>query len=133
GGFSFSGNASRVRGRLTVPALDGPIEEPVSRIQPLSGNLRLNWERNDVWAQAELALADRADELSSGDLLDVERIPPGGTPGYALFNIRGGARLGKSVVLTLAFNNLLDEAYRTHGSGNNEAGRHVLFGLQLSL
>ncbi|MEM6475239.1 MAG: TonB-dependent receptor [Pseudomonadota bacterium] len=133
-GFVLSGNATWLRGRLTLPTVAGPVEEPISRIQPLTGNLRLTWEPgNGLWALAELALADRADKLSSGDLLDVERIPPGGTPGYVLFGIRGGARIGRGVDLTFAFNNLFDDAYRTHGSGNNEAGRHVMVGLQLSM
>ncbi len=132
GGFSLEGNATWLRGRLTVPGVVGPVEEPISRIQPLTGNLALAWERNDIWARAEIRLADRADQLSSGDLLDTQRIPPGGTPGYSLINVRAGASIAEGLDFTLALNNLLDEAYRSHGSGSNEPGRHIVAGITAS-
>ncbi len=128
-GFSLEGNATWLRGRLTVPGLAGPIEEPISRIQPLTGNLALAWERNNVWARAEIRLVDRADQLSNGDLLDTQRIPPRGTPGYSLINLRAGASIARGLNLTIALNNLLDEAYRAHGSGSNEPGRHIVAGI----
>ncbi|MEO1046107.1 MAG: TonB-dependent receptor [Pseudomonadota bacterium] len=130
-GFAFNSNATWLRGRLTTPTVNGLLREPISRIQPITGNFTLTWERDDHWALAELTLTDRADELSSGDLLDVERIPPGGTPGYALLNIRGGTQIAKGVALTLALNNLFDETYRAHGSGNNEPGRHLVAGMNV--
>lgn len=128
-GFSLEGSATWLRGRLTVPGLAGPIQEPISRIQPLTGNLALSWERNKIWARAEIRLVDRADQLSGGDLLDTQRIPPGGTPGYSLINLRAGARIAKGLDLRFALNNLLDEAYRSHGSGSNEPGRHLVAGI----
>ena len=130
-GLSLDGNLTWLRGRLTSQTADGPVREPISRIQPLTGNIALEWERGTSWLRAELQLVDRADELSSGDLLDNERIPPGGTPGYALLALRGGTPLADGLELTLALENLLDEAWRSHGSGNNEPGRHVLAGLHL--
>jgi len=129
--FAVDGNATWLRGRLTAPTATGLVEEPISRIQPLTGNLALKWERNSLWAAAELQVVARADELSSGDLLDTQRIPPGGTPGYTLINLRGGTEIGQGLALTLSFNNLLDQAYRAHGSGSNEPGRHVIAGVRL--
>ncbi len=128
---SLEGNLTWLRGRLTTPLADGPVREPISRIQPLTGFLALSWERDDIWLRADLRIVDRADELSSGDLLDRERIPPDGTPGYALLGLRGGIQIAEGLEATLALENLLDEAWRPHGSGNNEPGRHVLAGLHL--
>ncbi len=130
-GFSIDGNATWLRGRLTAPSVTGLVEEPISRIQPLTGNLAVRWERNLLWAAAELQAVARADELSSGDLLDTQRIPPGGTPSYTLLNLRGGTEIGQGLTLTLSLNNLLDQAYRAHGSGSNEPGRHVIAGVRL--
>ncbi len=132
-GFALSWNATWLRGRLTAPTLGGPVEEPISRIQPLTSNVRFAWERSDIWAVGELTLTDRASDLSGGDLLDVERIPPNGTPGYALLNVRSGIRFGERLAVSLALNNLLNEAYRAHGSGNNEPGRHVTVGIRLEI
>ncbi|MBX7456782.1 TonB-dependent receptor [Qipengyuania sp. 1NDH17] len=130
--FSLEGNLSWLRGRLTSPTADGPVREPISRIQPLTANLALAWERGEHWLRADMQWADKADELSSGDLLDRERIPPEGTPGYVLLGLRGGTQIAEGLELNLALENLLDEAWRPHGSGNNEPGRHVTAGLHLT-
>jgi len=131
GGVNLDGNATWLRGRLTTPTAADSVEQPISRIQPLMANLAVSWEEDGSWIQAALTIAGRADQLSSGDLLDTQRIPPGGTPGYALLNIGGGFELVEGVTITLALNNLLDEAYRTHGSGNNEPGRHLISSLHM--
>ena len=128
---SLDGNLTWLRGRLTSPTASGPVREPISRIQPLTGNLALAWERDESWLRAELRVTGRADELSSGDLLDTERIPPDGTPGYVLLGLRGGTSLAEGLDLTIALENLLDEAWRSHGSGTNEPGRHLQAGLRL--
>ena len=38
-----------------------------------------------------------------------------------------------TIALDLALENLLDEDYRVHGSGTNEAGRNLIVGVTLSL
>ncbi|WP_247711685.1 TonB-dependent receptor [Qipengyuania aurantiaca] len=130
--LSLQGNATWLEGHLTSPTTGGEVREPISRIQPLTANLALKWERDTHWLRADLRLAGRADELSSGDLLDRERIPPAGTPGYALLGLAAGIQLAERIEATLALENLLDEAYRVHGSGTNEPGRHVRAGLRFS-
>lgn len=132
-GFGLNGNATWLRGRLTSPLANGPLTEPLSRVQPLSGNLSLDWERRDSWARLELSLFARADQLSAGDRADVERIPPGGTPGYGLVNFRAGTRLARSIRVTAEFNNIFNQAYRSHGSGSNEPGRHIALSISLEI
>ncbi|PHR92581.1 MAG: hypothetical protein COA69_07020 [Robiginitomaculum sp.] len=139
-GFSIESHATWLEGNLSRPVSGGIIiTEPISRIMPLTGYLALNWTGKnlsgfgqDIWARAELTLAGKADKLSTGDKEDTQRIPVGGTPGYALLNLKSGWHLSDNLQLTLSLNNVLNEAYRTHGSGSNEPGRHVMTGFSLS-
>ena len=71
-------------------------------------------------------------KLATEDKLDTQRIPPGGTPGYAVCNIRAGTRLTKSISISLAVENIFDEDYRIHGSGVNEPGRNVILTAECS-
>ena len=57
---------------------------------------------------------------------DTQRIPPGGTPGYTIWNIRYGLDLLSNIALNLVLENVLDENYRIHGSGQNEPGRNFI-------
>lgn len=61
------------------------------------------------------------DRLSSGDLAD-HRIAPGGTPGWNLLNLRLGYPF-PWFRLNGGIQNLLNEAYRIHGSGLDGYGR----------
>ena len=73
------------------------------------------------------------DELSSRDIADTQRIPPGGTPGYTTLNLRSEWRVRNGLVLSLALDNLTDEEYRVHGSGVNEPGRNLIASLSWTL
>lgn len=129
-GFHLDGNLTWLEGQLNRVASNGvSFADPISRIQPFTANLGLSWEHADIWLKAELQLVGSASELSISDVLDTQRIPPGGTPGYDLFNLRAVWQINDSTRFSVAGINLLDEAYRSHGSGTNEAGRHALIGL----
>lgn len=105
--------------------------EPLSRIVPVMGLGGIRWQSNDqrIWVEAICQAASKADQLNTADRADTERIPPGGTPGYALVTLRGGVQINECVGLTVALENLLDQEYRAHGSGSNEPG----FGVTASL
>lgn len=107
---------------------------PLSRVQPLTGQIGLRWESEDSkwWAEAVGTIAARQDRLSVLDRLDTQRIPPGGTPGYAVGSIRMGWRPCKGFDLYAACENITDEDYRIHGSGINEPGRNFVFGTKLA-
>lgn len=102
--------------------------EPLSRVMPATGRLALRWQpaNSKYWVEAEVEAADKADRLSSGDKRDTQRIPPGGTPAYAVATLRGGAQVTRAFSLTAALENITDEDYRIHGSGINEPGRHLV-------
>lgn len=138
GGFTASGNITWLRGDLDVYPVAGStiqITEPMSRIMPMTTNLALSWssQGGSAWARLDFIRAEKADRLNTADKDDLQRIPPDGTPSYTLVDVMTGFRLNKNADITLGISNLLDEAYRSHGSGSNEPGRGMKFGITLSL
>ncbi|MCX7886071.1 MAG: TonB-dependent receptor [Verrucomicrobiae bacterium] len=108
-----------------------PQTEYLSRAMPLSGEIGVRWETENkkFWAEAITLMADKADKLSSGDLRDTQRIPPGGTPSYIVATLRAGWRINPHADLSVAVENILDKEYRVHGSGVNEPRRNFLVAL----
>ena len=110
------------------------VSEPTSRLMPLTFHAGLKWQGlyldQSLWAHVDVTYAAKADRLSSADKADTQRIPPGGTPSYTLLALRTGWDASDNLSLSIALNNVLDEAYRSHGSGTNEPGRGIDFGLR---
>lgn len=135
--WSVKGNLTYLKGDLEsyVDASSfQTVNEPLSRVQPLTVNISLRWDSPDKkwWGELAGTFAAEADRLSSGDKEDTQRIPPGGTPGYALLGLYGGYRLNDHLRVSVGLENLLDQAYRTHGSGSNEPGFGVTTGITAS-
>ena len=109
------------------------VSEPVSRLMPLTSLLALRWQepRNRFRVELQYVVAARQNRLSSQDRADIERIPPGGTPGYSVWNLRAGWQACKNFTLTASIENLSDADYRIHGSGLNEPGRNFVLGAEL--
>lgn len=99
-----------------------------SRLMPITAQVgvRAQTDNAKYWVEGICDAADKADKLSADDRRDTQRIPPGGTPGYAVFGVRVGSRITPALDVTLAVQNLSDEDYRIHGSGCNEPGRNVV-------
>lgn len=120
----------------TFPTSDAEEErEPVSRLLPTTLLAGLRWEepvRRRFFVEGTVVVADEQDDLSTADMLDTQRIPPGGTPSYEVFNLRGGWRFNEHANLALAVENIADEDYRVHGSGVNGAGRNFVVSLELT-
>jgi len=119
----------------TFPTSDAfPADEPLSRQMPLNGRVGVRYDHPEgrFWIEGMAVLFDDADDLSTRDIADTSRIPPGGTPGFEVFSIRGGWRLDDQLRLTLALENITDENYRIHGSGQNEPGRSVVVGVEFT-
>ena len=125
--------------RLTGSWMEGkvdayPTSEPeekrdyISRLMPLTGEAAVRWQPagGSFWLEAVVDAAEKADRLSADDRRDTQRIPPGGTPGYAVLTLRGGVDLIEDLALTVALENVTDEDYRIHGSGVNEPGRNLV-------
>lgn len=106
-------------------------KEYSDRLMPPTGQMGLRWDKESkYWAEASCTIAAKADKLSSRDKADTSRIPPGGTPGYAVYNIRTGWNYSDTVKLSLSLENITDEDYRIHGSGLNEPGRNIILALE---
>ena len=127
--LSLWGNATWFDGEVDgFPTSDPtPVTEPIDRLMPLTGHVGLYFSPVDRWwMEGVVSAADKADELSLRDQADTQRIPPGGTPGYAIGTVRGGVRFSDGLSLSLALENIADKNYRVHGSGLNEPGRNLV-------
>ncbi len=104
------------------------VSKPLDRTMPFTAVLGVAYEPVEApwWVQADVLMAAKADKLSLRDETDVERIPPGGTPGYAVFGVRGGRQIDERTTVGLGLENILDKDYRIHGSGQNEPGRSLV-------
>ncbi|GJM22591.1 MAG: hypothetical protein DHS20C15_25060 [Planctomycetota bacterium] len=105
-----------------------PEHGPLDREAPLSGVLGAALQPHDsVWRyEGDVFMAHRADDLSIRDTTDTERIPPGGTPGYAVWGVRARRPLGPGSFVGVALENLFNRDFRIHGSGQNEPGRNLV-------
>ncbi len=112
----------------TYPTSEAEMaEEYIDRLMPPTGRLGLRWQSDRCfWAEVECEAVAKADRLSTRDESDTSRIPPGGTPAYAVYHARTGWNYAGGMALTLAVENITDEDYRVHGSGLNEPGRNVI-------
>ncbi len=123
--------SSYVEGKVTnYPTSDQTItvDEALSRLPPWTTHLSLRFTSpaRTYWAEVSVTAATLQNKLSSLDKADTERIPPGGTPGYAVAHLRGGWNPRENLSLTLALENLGNRDYRVHGSGINEPGRNAV-------
>ncbi len=105
---------------------------PISRVPPLNGTGEFGWRSAALGFHAVAAVrwAALQDRLALSDRVD-PRIPEGGTPGFAVLDLRLGYRWDPHVVVGLNFENLTDAAYRYHGSSINGPGRGVLTHIEL--
>jgi len=116
----------------TFVTSDSPaVRAPISRLMPPTASGGLRWEPagRPGWLEALVTVAGEADRLSPSDRNDTQRIPPGGTPGYVVATVRGGLEIRDDLTLSAAVENITDEDYRIHGSGQNEPGTNFVIGL----
>jgi iron complex outermembrane receptor protein/hemoglobin/transferrin/lactoferrin receptor protein len=99
---------------------------PLSRVPPLHGTVeaRFNGDRG-LYVSGVVRWALDQSRLAIQDLSD-PRIPAGGTPGYAVFDVRFGVRVARNLRINGVVENLFDSAWRVHGSSINGPGRGVL-------
>lgn len=102
--------------------------EPMRRIPPLNGYSSLKYTLAKIYFMGELCWATSQTRLAQGDKED-NRIPPGGTPGWKVFNLYSGYNL-KPLQFRLSAQNLFNKDYRTHGSGINAVGRSIWLSMQ---
>jgi outer membrane cobalamin receptor len=97
--------------------------EPVRRIPPVFGRLSGEYQKKGIFAAVDWIFAGTQDRLAGGDRSD-HRINPKGTPGYGIVSLRTGYQF-KFINAEAGIENMLDQAYRMHGSGIDGYGRHM--------
>lgn len=95
--------------------------EPMRRIPPLFGQQELEWKKNKTQILIQHLFAGKQDRLAQGDK-DDNRIGKNGTPNWNVFNISLNQQF-KNIFIQLGGINLLNEKYKTHGSGIYAMGR----------
>ncbi len=107
------------------------IAEPLDRLMPATMYLGSRWQptHSDFWVEALVSVADQQSNLSTRDRADTDRIPVGGTPGYATLTLRGGWKVSERLRFSLSLENAFNKDYRIHGSGLNEPGRNLILSL----
>jgi hemoglobin/transferrin/lactoferrin receptor protein len=135
--WTVSGFVAWQDGKTKVPTIiGGPpvLEDELSRVMPLTGSLALRWTHpNDrLWIEGRILTAGTADELSAANITDVQRIPTGGTPRYTVAMLHAGWQANENLELTAGLENITDEDYRTHGSGQNNEGFNAILGAKVS-
>ena len=130
--WSAFGTFQWVDGQQETFPTSAPVSstEPLSRLTPLNGTLGVRWQTTDgrFWLRGWATMVAGQDRLSTRDARDTGRIPPGGTPGYTVFNIEAGFALDDSKRFFAAIENITDKNYRIHGSGQQEAGVNLVVG-----
>ncbi|MBK8877911.1 MAG: TonB-dependent receptor [Haliscomenobacter sp.] len=103
--------------------------EPQRRIPPMFGRGAVSYAHNGLSITAETLFASKQDRLAAGDKSD-NRIPAGGTPGWAVFNLYG-AYSWNAFTVRAGFWNIGNEDYRYHGSGTNAMGRSASLAIEV--
>lgn len=106
--------------------------QPLRRIPPLFGSYSVRfqpWGSLKIRGECLFAAAQR--RLSPGDKSD-HRIAESGTPGWMVFNLYAEYQF-HWLHLNLGANNLLNHAYRMHGSGVDGVGRSIWTGIEIVL
>ena len=133
-GMSLFGQASWQEGEADAfpTSAAASVRVPLSRLNPVSGLAGLRWDspKRGFFAEVFGQAAAKQDRLSPDDARDTQRIPPGGTPGWATLNFRVGYAWREQLFLTAALENALNEDYRLHGSGYNQPGRNFKVGTE---
>jgi outer membrane receptor protein involved in Fe transport len=130
--FTLTSSISYAYGEGPTPLVQAENAErveldrvPLSRIPPLNGTSELMWRHaRGIYLGGSLRWAATQDRLAISDISD-ERIPLGGTPGFAVVDARAGWRVDANKGVHAVVENLLDSPYRYHGSSTNGAGRSL--------
>jgi hemoglobin/transferrin/lactoferrin receptor protein len=136
--WTLSGFSAWQDGRVEGPdyLVGGTItDKPMNRLLPLTGSLALRWTApsEKYWVEARVLAAATEDRITATDqAADDQRIPTNGTPGYLVASLRAGWQVNEHLDLHCGVENLADDDYRNHGSGQNEAGLAGVFGLKLA-
>jgi hemoglobin/transferrin/lactoferrin receptor protein len=119
-----------IEGELDTYPTSAPVlvRQPMDKMMPEMALVGLRWRApsDRYWIETSALHANDQFDLSASDRADTSRIPPGGTPGYTVLNVRSRWSITPSFTLAAAVENVTDQNYRVHGSGLNEPGRNFV-------
>ncbi len=125
-GWALYGNFWYTFGRNDI------TNAPLSRIPPTQGIFGLRWRAEDAksWFSIYTWMVRRQDRLDPVRDIRDERIPAGGTAGYATLNLRAGHAFGCADRhrVSLGLENITNKEYLVHGSGVFGTGITARFG-----
>ncbi len=132
--FAYAyGEGPNPQARPTDPSVAYEDRVPLSRVAPMNGTAELRWsDPTGLYLGGALRWATTQTRLAISDRSDA-RIPLGGTPGFAVVDLRAGFRVDRRILVSVVLENVLDNAYRTHGSSINGPGRGVIVGIESGL
>jgi len=136
--FTLWGNVTWTEGDIMqyqgVDETDPPLtkrHKPADRLIPVMSHMGFKYEPvgKNWWVELHADVFSKADLLAVGNRVD-NRIPPNGTSGFGVFGIRGAARfLDDRLTISGAVENIANEDYRIHGSGQNMPGTNFILSL----
>ena len=134
--WNVTGNFTWMRGEVDQfdeAAGFALVRAPLSRVMPITTNVGIRYAppQRGYWTELFTTVAGAQDRLALRDITDTERIPPGGTPGYTVYTLRGGFEFSQHLSVSAALENVTDVDYRGHGSGSNQPGANFILGLEL--
>jgi hemoglobin/transferrin/lactoferrin receptor protein len=127
GGWVIYGNFWYTFGKNLI------TQAPLSRIPPAQGILGLRYQpRRHAYVALYTWMSRRQDRLDPVRDVTDERIPIGGTPGFATLNLRAGRTFGgcQQHRVSVSLENITDQPYIVHGSGLLGTGFTARFGYQ---
>ncbi len=133
--FSLFGSLSWQEGREESyrdrEITNGKATRPIAKMMPVTGQAGIRYAPNhdQYWGEFYVDMAGSQDKLADAEKTD-NRFPPGGTPHYTAYNLRGGYQISDQTALAVSLENITDLRYRIHGSGVNEPGRNLVVTLK---
>lgn len=142
GGLSVFSVLSYTHGTLERAPQPGDVSraEPFYKIPPLNGVAAVQLRRPKsvlTFAEVSMRWAAPQERLGQADLDDPRVCQPQtpgcrGTPGFAVFSLRGAAMLTRNVFVTGSVENLANATYRYHGAGVDGPGVGAHLALDLT-
>ncbi|MBF0312363.1 MAG: TonB-dependent receptor [Oligoflexia bacterium] len=131
--WSLSSSYTWLQGRIDAypTSASQKSREPITRMMPPTGYAEIKWTHPEhvYWVALSSHFASKQSKLSSADKLDTQRIPPGGSKGYVLVNLRSGLTIWRQLRGSIALENIFNKNYRVHGSGINGPGFNLITGI----
>lgn len=126
-------------GKAKYPSvLNGPlVSDTINRMHPFMGGASLRWTCPDdrLWIETRIRAAATVTNVNAAGKAsgnDDTRIPESDTPAYCVASLYTGYQVTDNLELTLGLENLTDEDYRYHGSGQNESGFNAILGVTVT-